>query len=157
MKNNRPAKLFHRLGPQVPLNAMLLSVCFSVCVFAACPSSRRPSDAGPQTLTLTPTGQNSADLAFLTRQLNAYQLKTGIRIKTLAGYDSVDTRLRLLQDLFANRSPEPDICEIDNIWPGILADDLIDLKPYLGDEMTAVDQRSCWKRSLVDRTAGCHA
>ena len=56
------------------------------------------------------------------------------------GYDSMDVRIRLFEDLFAKKSPEPDICEIDNIWPGLLADDLVDLKPYLGDEMTAIDK-----------------
>lgn len=90
------------------------------------------------------TGQNRADVAFLSKALDVYHNRTGRRAKYLAGFDSIDTRLRLLQDLFAKRSPDPDICEIDNIWPGLLADDLLDLKPYLVDEMTAMD------KSLLD-------
>jgi trehalose/maltose transport system substrate-binding protein len=90
------------------------------------------------------TGQNVADVAFISKALDNYHEKTGVWVKSVAGYDSVDTRLRLLQDLFRKRSAEPDICEIDNIWPGLLADDLIDLKPYLGDELSAID------KSLLD-------
>jgi trehalose/maltose transport system substrate-binding protein len=89
---------------------------------------------------VSPTGENATDLAFLLSELKNYQKKTGVRIETLSAFDSVDARLRLLQNLFAKRSVEPDICEIDDIWPGLLADDLIDLKPYLGDELTAIDK-----------------
>jgi trehalose/maltose transport system substrate-binding protein len=86
------------------------------------------------------TGQNLADVSFMAKALVEYKRKTGIEVKSIAGYDSNDTRLTLLQDLFAKRSAEPDITEIDNVWPGLLADDLIDLKPYLGDELSAMDK-----------------
>lgn len=93
---------------------------------------------------MMPTGQNPADLAFVLGALDQYRKKTGVRIAVPGGYDSMDDRIILFEDLFAKRSPEPDICEIDNIWPGLLANDLVDLKPYLGDEMTAID------KSLLD-------
>jgi trehalose/maltose transport system substrate-binding protein len=93
---------------------------------------------------MMPVGENATDLAFLLSELKNYQEKTGVRIETLSAFDSVDARLSLLQNLFAKRSAEPDLCEVDNIWPGLLADDLIDLKPYLGDELTAID------KSLLD-------
>jgi len=93
---------------------------------------------------MMPVGENATDLAFLLSELKNYQKKTGVRIETLSAFDSVDARLSLLQNLFAKRSAEPDLCEVDNIWPGLLADDLIDLKPYLGDELTAID------KSLLD-------
>jgi trehalose/maltose transport system substrate-binding protein len=83
--------------------------------------------------------EDSTDHEFLVSELKEYQKRTGVRIETQRAFDSVDARLRLLQNLFAKKSAEPDICEIDDIWPGLLADDLIDLKPYLGDELTAID------------------
>jgi trehalose/maltose transport system substrate-binding protein len=85
------------------------------------------------------TGESADDFSFILRALKIYQEKTGVSAKSSAPYDSANSRLRLLQDLFARGSPEPDICAIDNVWPGVLADDLVDLKPYLGDEMTAMD------------------
>ena len=114
----------------------LLGVCFS----AACSHSSAPVSVGSQALTVMSTGQSPADATFLAKALDEYQNKTGVRIKNLAGDDTVNTRLLLLQDLFAKGSAEPDICEIDNIWPGLLGDDLLDLKPYRGDEMTAIDK-----------------
>jgi trehalose/maltose transport system substrate-binding protein len=86
------------------------------------------------------TGQNVSDIAFMQQALDTYERKTGISVKSLVGYDSIDTRLRLLQTLFAKRSSDPDICQIDNVWPGLLADDLLDLKPYLTDELTDIDK-----------------
>jgi len=94
----------------------------------------------PPALTMMPSGNSSEELSFLSSQLDAYRRRSGVRINTLAADDSIDTRLRLFQNIFEKKSAEPDICGIDDIWPGLLADDLIDLKPYLGDEMTAVDQ-----------------
>jgi trehalose/maltose transport system substrate-binding protein len=126
--------------PQFFLAALLMSI--SCCVGCShAPAKTTPvGDIRSQALTMMPTGLRSTDLSFLLRELELYREKTGVRINTLAAYDGVDTRLRLLRDIFAKKSPEPDICEIDNIWPGLLANDLIDLKPYLGDELTAIDK-----------------
>ncbi len=121
----------------------LLGLCFCVaCSHNAAPGAA--AGAGSPILTMIPVGENTTDLAFLLRELKNYQKKTGVQIETLSAFDSNDGRLRLFQNLFARRSAEPDICEIDDIWPGLLADDLIDLKPYLGDELTAID------KSLLD-------
>jgi trehalose/maltose transport system substrate-binding protein len=120
-----------------------LRVLFSIFFCVACsrhPTASPPAGTGPPVLTMMPTGENPADLAFLLSTLDQYRKRTAVQIDVPAAYDSVDDRIRLLEDLFAKRSPEPDICEIDNIWPGLLADDLVDLKPYLGDEMTAIDK-----------------
>jgi trehalose/maltose transport system substrate-binding protein len=87
-----------------------------------------------------PTGDNPTDLAFLMREMDRYRQKTGIQVSTLGSFDSMDARLNLFQSMFAKKSPEPDICEVDNIWPGLLGDDLLDLTPYLGDEMKAIDK-----------------
>jgi len=114
-----------------------LCVLFSICFCAAC--SRNPA-ALPPALIMMSTGQNPADRAFVLSALDQYRNKTGVRINVPGAYDSMDDRLKLFEDLFAKRSSEPDICEIDNIWPGLLANDLVDLKPYLGDEMTAIDK-----------------
>jgi trehalose/maltose transport system substrate-binding protein len=123
--------------------ALWLSVLVWVCFSPAC--SRAPavvsgvSEPDRLTLTMLANGQNAEDVSFLAKALDEYRRRTGIRIMSVAGYDSVDTRLTLMQDLFARNSPEPNIIEIDNTWPGLLADDLVDLRPYLKDETTAID------------------
>jgi len=89
---------------------------------------------------MLPSGDSHTDLSFISSELARYRRRTGVRVNSQAAYDNVDTRLSLLHDLFGKKSGEPDIIGIDNIWPGLLAEDLIDLKPYLGDELTAIDK-----------------
>jgi len=115
-----------------------------LCFCTACASHPATNAAGPSEqspiLTMLPNGDNPKDLSFISNELANYQKKSGIRVNSLAAYDNVDTRLSLLRDVFAKKSSELDIIGIDNIWPGLLADDLLDLKPYLGDELTAIDR-----------------
>jgi trehalose/maltose transport system substrate-binding protein len=92
-------------------------------------------------LTMMASGESSFDLDFNKRQLDAYTRRSGVQVRNIAAYDDMNTRLELFQQLFRERSPQPDICEIDNIWPGLLADDLLDLRPYLDEELTAFDSK----------------
>ena len=87
------------------------------------------------------SGESPLDLEFTNQALAAFEQERGIEVKNLVGYDTIDERLSLFEDLFRRKSPQPDICKIDTIWPGTLADDLIDLRPYLDDELTAIDPR----------------
>ncbi len=115
------------------LLSLVLSVACSQAPLLKTVEAKKP------VLTLMSMSDNGADFRFLLQTLEKYRANTGLQTKALGGFDSVDTRLRVLQNLFAKRSQLPDICEIDNIWPGLLGDDLVDLKPYLGDEIAAVD------------------
>lgn len=120
----------------------LLLLCFVFC--SACSHQRIADATGASSrapiVTMLPSGDNSTDLSFISSEIASYRKKTGVRVNSLAAYDSVDTRLMLLHDVFGKKSTEPDICGIDNIWPGLLAEDLIDLKPLLGDELTTIDK-----------------
>ena len=92
-------------------------------------------------LTMMATGESGLDLAFTNSQFESYARTAGVRVRNIAAYDDMDNRLALFQQLFGERSPQPDICEIDNIWPGLLADDLLDLRPFLDEELTAFDPK----------------
>jgi trehalose/maltose transport system substrate-binding protein len=87
------------------------------------------------------TGESALDLAFNKSQLDSFTRASGVEVRNIAAYDNMDTRLELFQQLFRERAPQPDICEIDNIWPGLLADDLLDLRPFLSEELTAFDPK----------------
>jgi trehalose/maltose transport system substrate-binding protein len=45
-----------------------------------------------------------------------------------------DGRLGVYQQVLHAHSSEPDLLEIDIVWPAILAADLVDIRPYLQDE-----------------------
>jgi trehalose/maltose transport system substrate-binding protein len=48
-----------------------------------------------------------------------------------------NARLALYQRLLQAHSSQPDLLEIDVVWPAILADDLVDLRPYLKENLSA--------------------
>lgn len=134
--------MIHRnIGKAAIAVLLLLSFCFGVACTTQGVSLPRGSDQQSTVIKLEFLGNGSAtDLDFVTKTLESYRQRTGVSTKASVGYDTVDTRLRLLRDLFARKSPQPDIFEIDNVWPVLLADDLVDLKPYLGDDMKAFDK-----------------
>ncbi len=85
------------------------------------------------------SGESSIELDFTQRELSAFSKSSGTDVKLMVGYDTIDQRLGLYQDLFQRKSPDPDICKLDTIWAGALAGDLIDLRPFLDEELTAID------------------
>jgi trehalose/maltose transport system substrate-binding protein len=65
--------------------------------------------------------------------------ETGFGFRYLHGVqeDTLD-QLTLTRKLLQEGSSGPDVLEIDVTWLGVLRDDLIDLKPYLGAETSAI-------------------
>ena len=64
------------------------------------------------------------DLAQFTRQ-------TGIRVDFLPAPETAQEQLATVRKLLGSGERAPDVYGIDVIWPGILADDLLDLKAYI--------------------------
>ncbi len=119
-----------------------VTVLLALLSTAACrptPVSAVPTAATQ--LTMMATGESGLDLAFTKSQFGQYARSSGVQVRNIAAYDDMDNRLALFQQLFSARSSQPDICEIDNIWPGLLSDDLLDLRPFLGDDLSAFDPK----------------
>ena len=66
----------------------------------------------------------NGELAQFTRQ-------TGIRVEFLPGPETTTEQLATYRKLLQAKASVPDVFGIDVIWPGILADDLLDLKQYV--------------------------
>jgi trehalose/maltose transport system substrate-binding protein len=119
------------------------AVC-AVCLLAlsgstGCGSGNHPAKyTQGLALTMIGSGESPLDLEFTNQALAALGQQRGIHVKNLVAYDTIDERLELFEELFKQKSSQPDICKIDTIWPGALANDLIDLRPYLGDELNAI-------------------
>jgi trehalose/maltose transport system substrate-binding protein len=60
--------------------------------------------------------------------------QTGISVEVVNGPESATDRLALYLQFFGAGSGDIDAMQIDVIWPGILAEHLVDLRPYLSDE-----------------------
>lgn len=74
--------------------------------------------------------------------LGEFTARTGIRVNYIVGPESTDDLLSLYQHWFERKSESPDVLTMDNVWKGILADDLADLDPYLGQETKRILPRA---------------
>jgi len=69
----------------------------------------------------------------------AKQSGTGVRYLPVP--ESTSGQLALSRKLLQQRGSGPDVLAIDVIWPGALADHLIDLRPYLAKEIEGLDPK----------------
>jgi trehalose/maltose transport system substrate-binding protein len=67
----------------------------------------------------------------LNGELALFQQQTGIRVDFLPAAETTTEQLAAYRKLLASKATVPDVLGIDVIWPGILADDLVDLRAYI--------------------------
>ncbi len=77
---------------------------------------------------------NGRGAEFERNHLTPYVDQLGYRFQYLPAFQS-DNRVDSYRQLFRERSLQPDLLELDIIWPAIFADHLVDLKPYLGQDV----------------------
>lgn len=88
-----------------------------------------PLAAQSATLTIS-CGSNAADLRFCEPYARAWASKSGHTIRLYTAPASSTDNLALMRQQFAARSPAIDVIRIDVVWPGVIKDHLLDLKPY---------------------------
>ena len=97
----------------------------------------RSSVDEPVTLTLLEEWTNNSYSEGRQQELQEFTRETGIRVQLLPSPESARDKLVLWQELLATGASGPDVYGIDVIWPGILNEQLIDLTPYFGNEISA--------------------
>lgn len=65
--------------------------------------------------------------------------ETGIRITHLPAPENASSQLELTENLLKKGATTPDVYGIDVIWPGILSEYFVDLKPYFAEESQSSD------------------
>jgi ABC-type glycerol-3-phosphate transport system substrate-binding protein len=101
----------------------------------------KPGDAAPQPVTITFIGRGPATLSELAADrsvLSRFTQKTGIQVKLIVGPESMTDRLQLYLDALERKSSTPDVLYTDVIWPGVLAEYTVDLKPFTTDGVKLV-------------------
>jgi trehalose/maltose transport system substrate-binding protein len=70
----------------------------------------------------------------LTPEVEEFTRQTGIRVQIMPAPEGAVEQLATWRDLLDSRAETPDVYAVDVIWPKLLADGLIDLKPYVQEE-----------------------
>ena len=93
-----------------------------------------------QRITLTLIDQSWVDSDSqrrLNEQLARFTSQTGIQVQVLPAPEAAVEQLATWRKLLESGAQVPDVYAVDVIWPGILADNLIDLKPYVPEQEVA--------------------
>jgi len=71
--------------------------------------------------------------------LQEFTQQTGIRVNHLPAPETNSERVALIRDLLQMGESGPDIYSVDAIWPGLFADQLVDLSPYFQTQALSND------------------
>lgn len=95
----------------------------------------RESAREPVTLTLLEEWTTRTFSEGRQKELEQFTRESGIRVKLLPSPESAREKLALWKQLLETGAPRPDVYGIDVIWPRILNEYFIDLKPYFANEL----------------------
>jgi trehalose/maltose transport system substrate-binding protein len=72
-------------------------------------------------------------------RLKDFTQQTGIGVKHLPTPETALDQLDLVRKLLRQASTSPDVDGVDVIWPGVLSEELMDLKPSLATELSSIN------------------
>ena len=111
-----------------PICILLLTLLLEGCA--------RPSVHEPVTLTFLEEWSNRTFSEARQQELQQFTRETGIRVSLLPSPESARQKLVLWRELLETGASGPDVYGLDVIWPGMLADYFVDLKPYFAKEVS---------------------
>ncbi|GEK72095.1 MULTISPECIES: ABC transporter substrate-binding protein [Halomonas] len=79
-------------------------------------------------------GAVGAELTLCEQGVEAWENETGHDVEIVSTPNSSTERLSLYQQILSARSGDIDVLQIDVVWPGLLANHLIDLEETLGED-----------------------
>lgn len=128
---------------------LTLFLIFFLATFQGCQRSAQPPPE--TTITLIDPSWLEKDIHIRrTEEIRAFTQETGIKVKILASPEASIDQLTTWLNLLQGRSPMPDIYALDVVWPRILADYLIDLKPYVPAQEIAAHLPELIANNTVD-------
>ena len=116
--------------------AVLGIVCFILTIGGeSCSKRNQPTDA--VTITLIDQGWASSNYQGRLNEVAEFTRQTGIRVEFLPGPEAAAEQVATWRKLLESGAKVPDVYVIDVIWPGILADYLVDLRDYIPEQEIA--------------------
>ena len=146
---NFPVAL-ERRARQVTDRVIFAAVCIFFLSFAQ--GCNKEKQAAPDVV-LTIVDQSWVDKpsqALLGEELRQFTKQTGIRVQVMPAPEVAVDQLETWRNLLESGAKVPDVYGIDVIWPGILADDLVDLKAYVPEQEIALHFPELIKNNTVN-------
>jgi trehalose/maltose transport system substrate-binding protein len=115
---------------------LYLSAPLGVLLILAPAACGRRTVGEPATVAFLDIGPSkNREYAEWTQQaLEGFQRETGVVVRRLPAPESSDEQLVFERQLLEGGATTPDVYIIDAIWPGMLVDHFLDLRPRLGSE-----------------------
>ena len=88
-------------------------------------------------MTVIDEGWSSSDYQGRLNEVADFTRQTGIRVEFLPGPEAAAEQLATSRKLLESGAKVPDVYVIDVIWPGVLADHLLDLRQYIPEQEIA--------------------
>ncbi|MDZ7851142.1 MAG: ABC transporter substrate-binding protein [Halomonas sp.] len=82
-------------------------------------------------------GAVGAELALCEQGIKQWEEQTGHEVDIVSTPNSSTERLSLYQQILSAQSSDIDVMQIDVVWPGLLANHLLDLEDVLGEDAAA--------------------
>jgi trehalose/maltose transport system substrate-binding protein len=113
-----------------------LSVPLAVLLILAPTACGRRSVGEPATVVLLDIvpAKNREYAEWIREALEGFTRETGVLVRRLAAPESSDEQFVFERQLLEGGARTPDVYIIDAIWPGMLVEHFLDLKPRLGTE-----------------------
>ena len=128
-----------------------LALAGTVLLILALGCSRPPAPE-PVTLTFLDVEWDTPDkMPAVANDLQEFTRETGIEVRRLPRPDGSLNQLALWRELLQKGGPTPDVLSIDVIWPGMLSQYLMDLKPYFGTQLSSADRAVLASYTVGDR------
>jgi trehalose/maltose transport system substrate-binding protein len=116
-------------------------VCLSACLLVlfagqACRHPTKQADG----ISLTLIHQNWSDNAYQARlkeELRRFTNSSGIRVQVMPAPGAGGEQSVIWRKLLEGGASAPDVYSMDVTWPGMLADELLDLRPYIPEQEIA--------------------
>ena len=108
--------------------------CAGMCLLVVVTQSCHKTGASAPVKSLTLMDQTWVSRDYQRRlngELALFEQQTGIRVDFLPASETTTEQLATYRKLLESKAGVPDVYGIDVIWPGILADNLLDLREYI--------------------------
>ena len=136
---NRKHRFFRRLHSCLPYFGCVIlgtTCAFFLWVAQGCNKEKQLAPGVVLTI-IDQSWVDKTSQALLGEELQRFTQETGIRVQVMPAPEVAVDQLETWRNLLESGAKVPDVYGIDVIWPGILADNLVDLKAYVPEQEIA--------------------